>query len=168
MIYFIKNLLKGDIVFIRKAEEKDLVRLYEMLAQVQQLHADGRPDIFKAGTNKYNMDEIRLFLANPLTPVFVADNDGVAVGYAFCDIKEQKESHNLRPIKTYYLDDLCVDKNYRGKGIGKALYEHVRLKAKEEGCYHLTLNVWQLNPSALRFYEKLGMKPLKTVMEEIL
>lgn len=155
-------------MIIRKAEEKDVDRLYEMLRQVQQIHADGRPDIFKAGTNKYNKDKIREFLVNPITPVFVAELDGVAVGYAFCDIKEQKESENLRPLKTYYLDDLCVDENYRGKGIGKKLYDHVVNAAKEEGCYHLTLNVWHLNPSALRFYEKVGMTPLKSTMEKIL
>ena len=37
---------------IRKAQEKDVDNLYYLLAEVQALHADGRPDIFKAGTNK--------------------------------------------------------------------------------------------------------------------
>ena len=154
---------------MRRAEEKDVDRLYEMLRQVQQLHADGRPDIFKEGTNKYDKESIRKFLVNPLTPVFVADNgDGVAVGYAFCDIKEQKESDNLMPIKTYYLDDLCVDEKHRGRGIGTILYNAVLSEAKKAGCYHLTLNVWHLNQSAVKFYEKMGMKPLKTTMEKIL
>ena len=155
-------------MIIRNAIESDIDRLYEMLGQVQQLHADGRPDIFKSGAHKYNKDDIKSILSNPLTPVFVADIQGVAVGYAFCYIKEQKESQNLRPIKCYYLDDLCVDENFRGKGIGTKLYDFVASKAKENGCYHLTLNVWQLNSTAVKFYEKLGMKPLKTTMEQIL
>ena len=67
-----------------------------------------------------------------------------------------------------YLDDLCVDKQYRGQGIGKKLYGYAIEKAKEFGCYHLTLNVWHLNENAIKFYEKLGMKPLKTTMETIL
>lgn len=154
-------------MIIRSATEKDVERLYLMLQQVQALHADGRPDIFKAGTNKYDRDAIKQILQNPKTPVFVADNGQMAVGYAFCAIKEQKESENLRPLKTYYLEDLCVDKDFRGAGLGTKLYNHVLAECKKEGCYHLTLNVWHLNESAVKFYEKLGMKPLKTTMETI-
>ena len=154
---------------IRDAEVKDVENLYELLRQVQQLHADGRPDIFISGTNKYSMPVIREILENPKTPVYVAvDQDDRAIGYAFCAIKEEKGSENLREIKTFYLEDLCVGENSRGKGLGTALYNHVLLKAKEFGCYHLTLNVWHLNESAVKFYKKLGMKPLKTTMETIL
>lgn len=41
-------------------------------------------------------------------------------------------------------------------------------EAKKSGCYHITLNVWSLNEEAQRFYEKCGLKPLKTVMEQVL
>ena len=34
--------------------------------------------------------------------------------------------------------------------------------------YNVTLNVWHLNESALKFYEKCGMKPLKICMEKIM
>ena len=40
--------------------------------------------------------------------------------------------------------------------------------AKEQGCYNVTLNVWECNPSARKFYEKAGLKPYKTGMEVIL
>ena len=149
---------------IRNAEQKDAVRLYDMLATVQQLHADGRPDIFISGTHKYGLEKIKEILKNPSTPVYVADIDGVAVGYAFCEIKELG-SQNLQNIKTSYIDDLCVDEKYRGEGLGKKLYEFVVKKAKETGCHSVTLNVWHLNEKALGFYEYLGMKPLKTTME---
>lgn len=155
-------------MIIRKANDNDVERLYEMLYQVQSLHAAGRPDVFKAGTHKYSKEEIKGFLSNELSPVFVADfGDGVAVGYAFCDIREQAETSNLKKTKTYYLDDLCVDENYRGKGIGRKLYEYVLSQAESVGADSLTLNVWHLNESAVRFYEKVGMSPLKTTMEKV-
>ena len=154
---------------IRKAQEKDVDNLYYLLAEVQALHADGRPDIFKAGTNKYDRAAIRGILANENTPVYVAVNElDQAIGYAFCAIKEEKGSDNLRAIKTFYIDDLCVNKEMRGKGIGRSLYEYVTGVAKDMDCYHLTLNVWHLNEAAVKFYEKVGMKPLKTTMETIL
>ena len=74
----------------------------------------------------------------------------------------------LTDIRTLYIDDLCVDETIRGQHIGKALYEHVLAFAKESGCYNVTLNVWSLNDSAMRFYEKCGLKPQKIGMEKIL
>ena len=40
-------------MIIRKAEEKDIPRILELLGQVLQIHADIRPDIFIPGTTKY-------------------------------------------------------------------------------------------------------------------
>lgn len=45
-------------MFIRKAEEKDIPRILELLGQVLQIHADIRPDIFIPGTTKYTTDEL--------------------------------------------------------------------------------------------------------------
>jgi GNAT superfamily N-acetyltransferase len=61
-----------------------------------------------------------------------------------------------------------VDEQMRGKGVGTLLYEHVLSEAKANDCYHVTLNVWCLNESAMRFYEKCGLSPLKITMEQIL
>ena len=70
--------------------------------------------------------------------------------------------------KTLYVDDICVDEAARGRGVGKALYTHVRDYARSLGCYNLTLNVWSCNPNALRFYERMGLVPQKVGMEQIL
>lgn len=43
---------------IRRAEEKDIPRIIELLKQVLQIHADIRPDIFISGTTKYTTDEL--------------------------------------------------------------------------------------------------------------
>mgnify|MGYP007106110978 CR=1 FL=1 len=45
---------------IRRAKEKDVERLMELLGQVLQIHADIRPDIFIPGTTKYTKDELAL------------------------------------------------------------------------------------------------------------
>ena len=48
------------------------------------------------------------------------------------------------------------------------LFNFVKEEGKRSGCYHLTLNVWHLSTGALKFYEKLGMSPLKTTIEVVL
>ncbi|HMD49542.1 MAG TPA: GNAT family N-acetyltransferase [Bryobacteraceae bacterium] len=59
-----------------------------------------------------------------------------------------------------YLEDLFVDPEYRGLGIGKALLGHVESVARERGCSRLQWAVLKWNQSAIDFYEKLGARPL--------
>ena len=49
---------------IRKAEEKDIPRMIELLGQVLQIHADIRPDIFIPGTTKYTVSELSCLVSN--------------------------------------------------------------------------------------------------------
>lgn len=155
-------------MLIRNAEKKDIPQLDELLFQVNKVHSDGRPDIFKPGAKKYSDDELEKIISNSSTPVFVADDgEGNVLGYAFC-IFEQAHSGAMQDIKTLYIDDLCVDKNYRGKKIGTTLYEYVLEFAKKSGCYNVTLNVWALNENARKFYEKCGLSVLKIGMEKVL
>lgn len=108
-------------------------------------------------------------LKDKTKPIFAAvDENDVMKGYAFCVFQEHKGDNVLTDIKTLYIDDLCIDENCRGQHIGSVLYEAVKKFAKEQGCYNVTLNVWECNPSARKFYEKAGLKPYKTGMEVIL
>jgi ribosomal protein S18 acetylase RimI-like enzyme len=153
---------------IRFARKEDIDGINSLLYQVLEVHHEGRPDLFYSGVKKYTDEEIFQILENEKTPVFVAVEDEKVLGYAFCIFTEVKGSHILKDVKSLYLDDLCVDAACRGKHVGKALYEHVRAFAKEEGCYNLTLNVWSCNKSAMGFYEKMGLIPQKTVLEQLL
>ena len=77
-------------MIIRKAEEKDIPRIIELLGQVLQIHADIRPDIFIPGTTKYTVDELTELLKNEKNPIYVAANEAdICVGYAFCQLREQ-------------------------------------------------------------------------------
>ncbi|MBQ7182884.1 MAG: GNAT family N-acetyltransferase [Clostridia bacterium] len=152
---------------IRPANEEDIPRLIDLLSQVNRVHALGRPDLFRLGT-KYGPEELKAILRDPAAPVFVHEDDGGVAGYAFCRIKQALHDRLLTDVKELYIDDLCVDEKRRGLGIGRLLYEHVLAYARETGCYHVTLNAWSLNPGAIRFYEKMGMKPMKITMETIL
>ena len=150
---------------IRRAEIKDIGRLNELLFQIQAIHAGARPDIFKIGAKKYTDDELAAIIADDDTPIFVLEIDGAVAGYAFCVYKLTEENDQLQRRKVLYLDDLCVDSRYRRQGVGTQLYKYVLKTAEENGCDSVTLNVWRVNDEARRFYEKMGMEPLKTMME---
>ena len=152
---------------IRKASNKDIQRIIELLHQVNMVHHVIRPDLFKPHTTKYNEQELEAMFKDDSKPVFVYD-DGEVLGYAFCQVTEVKDNLLLEDNKSMYIDDICVDEKARGKHVGKALYEYVRDYARSIGCHNITLNVWEGNNPAISFYKNMGMKVQKTTMEIIL
>ena len=154
---------------IRRAEPRDIPGIMKLLVQVDMVHHNGRPDLFKGPATKYNEEQLAAILADDNRPIFVclSENETV-VGHAFCAKKQVLGDPVMTEIRTLYIDDICVDEAARGQGVGRAMYEFVRDYAKAEGFYNLTLNVWTCNPGAMKFYEAMGMKPQKIGMETIL
>lgn len=153
---------------VRFAKENDIPAITELLKQVNKVHYDGRPDLFKLAT-KYTEDELRGILNDDQTPVFVCeDSEGRILGHGFCVLQRPENTRLMNDHLTLYIDDICVDENARGKNAGRAIYEHILDFARDRGCYNVTLNVWTCNPGAALFYEKLGLIPYKTGMEIIL
>ncbi|CAH1247852.1 Hypp8031 [Branchiostoma lanceolatum] len=54
-----------------------------------------------------------------------------------------------------YVDRICVDEEYRGKGIGKAMLDRAESVAREHGCTMMSLLVTQTN-RAVGLYEREG------------
>lgn len=153
---------------IRRAKEKDIEKIGDLLSQVCMVHHNGRPDIFNVG-RKYSEEELGALIKDEQYAILVSVNESDDVmGYCFCIYQQHKNNSVLTDIKTLYIDDLCVDEKMRGRHIGKELYEAAVKLARESGCYNLTLNVWSCNPSAQRFYEAQGLVAQKIGMELIL
>ncbi len=153
---------------IRRAEERDLPAIGRLLEQVELVHHRGRPDLFKNGGRKYYDGELRRIMKDSARPIFVYDSGEGVVGYAFCVLEDHAGENVMTPIKTLYIDDICVLEGSRGSGVGRAIYNYVLDYARSIGCYNVTLNAWTCNPGAVAFYEKMGMKPYKLGMETIL
>ncbi len=155
-------------ITVRRAAERDIPAIMALLVQVNMVHHNGRPDLFKGPTTKYTGEELAAILSSDDTPVFVGvDESDRVLGHGFC-VLQHAGGQLMEEHDTLYIDDICVDENARGLGVGRALYGHILSHARERGCYNVTLNVWSCNPGAMRFYEKLGMTPYKVGMETIL
>lgn len=153
---------------IRFASSEDIPGIIDLLRQVGEVHHQIRPDLFRAGAQKYDEGALTRLLADPSRPIFAAVEDSSLLGYGFCILQETKDDPVLRDRKVLYIDDLCVDETCRGSGIAKVIYEAILAYARKIGCDAVTLNVWQGNDRAMHFYEKCGLKPQKTGMEFIL
>lgn len=153
---------------IRFAEIEDVPAILNLLQQVGALHHAIRPDIFRAGAQKYSASQVISMLNKPGAPIFIAEDRKKVVGYCFCNLKKHIKDPVMTDRTELYIDDLCIAEKKRSKGIGSALYDAACRYAKESGCHSITLNVWNGNEAAMAFYEKCGMKPQKIGMEYIL
>ena len=153
---------------IRFAENKDIAGILRLLQQIGKLHHEGRPDLFREKAQKYGPSQILALLQDSKTPVFVAAREDQVLGYCFCKVKDYTLDPVMEAHLSLHIDDLCVDEQHRGKGIGKALYMEACRYAKMRRCYNVTLNVWSFNEQAVKFYESLGLKPQKLGLESIL
>ena len=153
---------------VRRAESDDIPAILNLLLQVDMVHHNGRPDLFKGPATKYNAEELKAILSDDETPVYVCvDEEDRVLGHGFC-VLQHSGGQLMVEHTTLYIDDICVDEAARGQGVGRALYEYILAFARKKGCYNVTLNVWSCNPGAMAFYEKLGLVPYKVGMEKIL
>lgn len=159
-------------LYVRPLEEQDIPKVMDLLEQVNLVHYNGRPDVFKHDT-KFTEDDVKnSFIGNSMAPVFVCvevGEDGLehVLGHAFCEVQENLGNSVVRAKRTLYIDDICVDEDCRGKGVGRKLYNHVLEYARKDGDFdNITLNVWNFNEPAYNFYINMGMTPQRTIMEK--
>jgi GNAT superfamily N-acetyltransferase len=134
---------------IRKAEAHDadtLVSLITALAHFEELPPpdDGaRARLIEHG-----------FGDRPKYEAFIAEWSGVPMGYAI--IFETYSTFLARP--TLYLEDLFVLPDYRGRGIGKSMLNHLIRLADERECGRMEWACLDWNTRAQAVYEALGAR----------
>lgn len=92
---------------IRLASIRDIRGINELLLQVQKVHLDIRPDLFKYIGTKYNDSELEGIIKNSETPVFVYESDNKVVGYVFCIVTNYHNDTSFATIKLFILM-ICV------------------------------------------------------------
>jgi GNAT superfamily N-acetyltransferase len=88
--------------------------------------------------------------------VLVAERDGKLLGTCTLNLIEHL-AHNF--ARSAVLEDVVVDADARGLGIGQALMGKAVERARSWGCYKLALSSNQSREAAHRFYAELGFKP---------
>lgn len=93
-----------------------------------------------------------LFEPHPRVFADIAEWDGVPAGFAlwFYNFSTFHGRHGI------YLEDLFVEPQFRGKGIGKALLRHLAQRCEAEGLTRLQWWVLDWNAPSIAFYRSLG------------
>jgi len=152
-------------MIIRFAKENELVRVNELRKQVNDLHVEGEPDVFKEGFNDELRDHVYDIWNDSEQEIVVADSDGTICGFAVLH-------HIVKPATPFMyerdfmdVDEFCVDKEYRRQGVASEIITFIRKYAKERGFNRIELNMWEFNQDALAFYEAVGFKTYRRYLE---
>ena len=152
---------------IVRARECDADSIISLLYEVHDVHAKGRPDLFKAGEKKYSRAELVDIINDEKRPIFLYEDDnGNVLGHAFLIIKESPNASHI-PHRTLYIDDICVSSTARHQGICSKMLTFVEEYAKSTHCYNITLNVFAFNETAIECYKKFGMEVRALTLEKI-
>jgi GNAT superfamily N-acetyltransferase len=150
-------------MIVRTANVKDIEKILSLEEQVFESHLKARPDWVKK--NPLNYDYIKSIIESINGKIFIAEVENIVVGHCIISIREIKNHHMMHDMTNIEIDDMCIDEEYRGKGIGRKLFEEVRIYAKEKGAAKIELMVWEFNKNAKYFYEHMGMKTRINRME---
>ena len=150
---------------VRFALESELDRVNALRKQVDDLHAEHRPDVFRAGFGSDLREYARILLQSETGDILVVERDGVLCGMACVDYVRRPESPYSRARSFYHVQELAVDAAYRRRGVAAELFDFIKADAAQKGFDRVELDVWAFNESAVAFYEAMGFQSTRIWME---
>ena len=137
---------------LRAAKPQDVPSIMEMIKGMAK---------YEKLEDQLELDSERLhnslFEENPVPRAIVATMDGTTVGYAIYFFNYS----TFLGKKGVYLEDLYVEREYRGTGIGNSLFLKVAEIARDENCGRMEWTALDWNEPALKFYHSRGAKVLE-------
>ncbi len=136
---------------IREATKDDIDLIFRFicdLAEYERLRHEVYADVEVLG--QY------LFGQRPMAEVLIGEIDGAPKGFALF-------FHNFSTFEGkpgLYLEDLFVDPESRGSGLGKALLSRLARTALDRGCARFEWAVLDWNEPAIAFYRSIGARPM--------
>jgi len=135
---------------IRKAKNQDIPQIQELYKQLsfepEKYQKTPKPDCCRI------LKELEKY---PNAALMVAEEDGKVVGTTFLAVLPAF-AHGTSPFGV--IEYVVVDENYRSKGIGKALMDECKIRAKAAGCYKVMLASSKQRTRAHKFYREMGFK----------
>ncbi len=147
------NKVVGDSVVIRSAEQGDMPEIVKMaeefanyLSALGEVRANFDAEANLAMLVKHG------FGTKPLFSALIVEDNGEAVGYTIFSYGFWADSFQ----GMVFMTDLFVRQAWRSQGLGQVMIEELRRIGRDNGCELLMWTVWNDNPPARKFYEKLG------------
>lgn len=150
---------------VRLATKEDIERVNELRKQVNDVHVNGRPDMFQPGFGEEMQNFAYEMLESEERDILVAIRDEVICGFACVGYVERPVSPYMLGRRFYHVDEFGVDEAFRRQGVATELFEFMKKEAKEKGFERIELDVWGFNEDAIKFYESVGFLTLRKYLE---
>lgn len=147
---------------IRNARADEYETVESIMKQVQQMHVSWRPDIYKYSETVLPFEVYEQAVKEKT--FFVAEYEGTVAGILFV-IYRHIENPNLVTRDIIFIDSMAVDEKYRGKGIGHAFFDFLKVLKKEKGYDGIELQVNAKNEAACKMYTEYGLTIQSVNME---
>src|SRR5215208_4224918 len=126
---------------IHQAGSADSLLLSSLCIDVQSLHAEYYPNIFKPPQSEdFAVSFFSEVLADLNTRIFIAERDGQALGYILCKLIERPENPFTFTTRFLMIDQISVRPSIRRQGIGAALMEQAEILARKLGVQRIQLD----------------------------
>ena len=152
-------------LLIRYAEYGELEQVNQLRKQVNDLHIQGRPDIFRPGFSPQLQQQVYAAFEDKNEAVIVAKLGNQIVGFAVLKYIQRPETLYQKERRFCELEEFGVDEAHRRRHIASKLIAFIQAEAGKNGFPKIELNMWAFNESALLFYEAIGFKTYRRYME---
>ena len=149
-------------IHIRNARPDEYHTVETIMKQVQQMHIDWRPDIYKYSETVFPPVVYEQALKDEA--FFIAECDGTVAGILFI-VYRHIESPSQVTRDIIFVDSMAVDEKYRGKGIGHAFFDFLKDLKIKKGYDGIELQVNARNTAARKFYSDYGFTDKSVNME---
>lgn len=147
---------------IRLAKKTDYESVIKIMSQVQDMHVEWRPDIYKHNDNLIPQDVFEKIIENDT--FYVAVNEDSVVGVLEIVYRHvESPSHVTRDV--IFVDTMAIDENYRDMGIGHKIFDFIKELKQEKNLDGIELQVNARNSAAYEMYKKCGFTEKSINME---
>ena len=147
---------------MRLAKETDYEAVMKIMSQVQEMHVQWRPDIYKYNENLFTKENFAEIVKGDT--FFVAESNNIVVGVLEITFRHiESPAHVTRDV--IFIDTMAIDEEYRGKGIGHKMFEFLKAMKTEKNMDGIELQVNARNIAAYEMYKKCGFTEKSINME---
>lgn len=144
---------------IRPATEEDAPAISALNADVQEIHAQAVPHLFKPPSPEtFPPARIAELMADPDNYFFLALEGQEPAGYVYAQIRHLAENSFHYRFDLVHVDQISVRPAHRERGCGTGLLQAVRSLAREKGIETVALDVWTFNTDAFAFFASQGFQ----------
>src|SRR5215467_14754506 len=154
-----------SMITVRAAIMEDAEAIACLTAEVQQLHREALPDIFKLPSDRlFSREKLATLLQDANSTVAVAESKGEIIGHVYGTILHCPENDFKKAEKYMYIQQIGVRKDVRRQGVGRALIAFIESRALASAVTGLQLDYWAFNTRARSFFESCGFSASHVMM----